>query len=311
MKRITKIIEYGLPAILSLLFLSLSLSVISQNPRNNYIKLRTLKNLQQLLGYKDNGFFLISAHRGGPENDLPENCIATFENTISNTPAILEIDPRYTRDSLIVLLHDPTLARTTTGQGRVIDYTLNELKEFRSKDLQGNPTDYKIPSLEETIKWAKGKAILLLDKKDVPLEKRLKMIEKNNAEAYTIIMAYTFDEAKLCYNLNKNIIMQVFINSVEKVKEFDKTGVPWNNVVAFVGHSKPTDLELMKMIHQRGTRCIMGTSRNLDLKYSRGEVSSIIDLKEEYNALLEMGIDIIETDIPVPLSKILPPVLNR
>ena len=151
----------------------------------------------------------------------------------------------------------------------------------------------------------------MLDKKDVPIEKRLEIVEKNNAEAYTIIMAYTFDEAKLCYSLNKNVMMQVFINSAKKMREFEKTGVPWKNVVAFVGHSKPEETDFIKLLHQHGTLCIMGTSRNLDLKFSNGGVKSINELKKDYRALLEMGIDIIETDIPVPLSKILPPVLNR
>ena len=106
-------------------------------------------------------------------------------------------------------------------------------------------------------------------------------------------------------------MMQVFISSPEKVLEFDKTGVPWGNIVAFTGHQKPDNLDVIDMIHKRGALCIMGTSRNLDLKYSRREVNSIIDLKNEYKALLEMGIDIIETDKPVPLSKILTAESNR
>ena len=41
--------------------------------------------------------------------------------------------PRYTKDSLIVLHHDPTLQRTTNGNGKLTDYTLNELKEIEIK----------------------------------------------------------------------------------------------------------------------------------------------------------------------------------
>lgn len=305
------IVEFRLRTILCVLLLVFGLYGSSQNPGTNYLKFRTPANLQQLLSYKGNGFFLISAHRGGPGNNYPENSIAAFENTIRYTPAILEIDPRYTRDSFIVIHHDPTLDRTTTGHGKVNNSTLNELKKLRLKDLQGNPTNFSINTLEEAIKWAKGKAILLLDKKDVPIEKRLEIVEKYNAEAYTIIMAYTFAEAKLCYSLNKNVMMQVFINSTEKVKEFEKTGVPWKNVVAFVGHSKPGETDFIRLLHQHGTLCIMGTSRNLDLKYSNDEVKGINELENDYKALLEIGIDIIETDIPVPLSKILTPVINR
>lgn len=287
------------------IFFLLSLITFTANAQNHHLKFENFEELQQFLSYPGKDKYLISAHRGGPENNFPENCIATFENTLKHTPAILEIDPRYTKDSIIIIHHDATLDRATTGKGKVADFTMDELKRLRLKELKGNPTNHRIPTLNETFRWAKNKAILLLDKKDVPIEKRLEMVEQNNAESYTIIMAYNFEEAKLCYQLNQKIMMQVFINSPEKVNEFDKTGVPWSNVVAFVGHQKPEFDELPGMIHDRGALCVMGTSRNLDLNYSNGDVSGIRTLEKEYRNLLKFGIDIIETDIPVPLSHIL------
>ena len=291
------------------IFALLSLIVFTANAQNHYLKFESFEELQHFLSYQGMGNYLLSAHRGGPEKNFPENCIATFENTLKHTSAILEIDPRYTKDSAVIIHHDATLDRTTTGKGKVVDFTLNELKRIRLKDQEGNPTIHQIPTLNETFQWAKNKAILLLDKKDVPIEKRLEIVEQNNAESYTIIMAYNFDEAKRCYKLNKNIMMQVFINSPEKVKEFDETGVPWNNVVAFVGHQKPEFPQLTEMIHERGALCIMGTSRNLDLNFP--EVSNIKTLENDYRALLKMGIDVIETDIPIPVSKILPASRKR
>lgn len=95
-------------------------------------------------------------------------------------------------------------------------------------------------------------------------------------------------------------------NSPEKIRKFEKFGVPWNNVIVFVGHSEPEDPKLFDLIHQKGALCIQGTSRNLDRIYTKGEVSKIEDLKNEYHALFQKGVDIIETDIPVPLSRILP-----
>ena len=60
----------------------------------------------------------------------PENCIATFEHTLQHTFSILEIDLQFTKDGQIVLHHDPTLDRTTTGTGPVADHTLKELSTF-------------------------------------------------------------------------------------------------------------------------------------------------------------------------------------
>lgn len=270
----------------------------------HYIDAHTTQRLREIFRYTGDSVSFLSSHRGGPEKNLPENCIATFANTLKHTWSIMEIDPRYTKDSAMILHHDPTLQRTTTGQGRVSDFTLKELKKLRLKDMEGNVTRYRIPTFEEVLKWAHGKTILLLDKKDVPIEARIKIIEDYKAEAYTIVMAYTFEEAKQCYRLNKNIMMQVFISSPEKVREFDQTGIPWENIVAFVGHKKPDDPVVFQMIHQKGALCILGTSRNLDLEYLDGKVANIEELENGYNALYREGADILETDIPVQVSKV-------
>jgi glycerophosphoryl diester phosphodiesterase len=47
---------------------------------------------------------------------------------------MFEIDPRITKDSVVVLMHDATLDRTTTGTGRVADHTWAELQQLRLKD---------------------------------------------------------------------------------------------------------------------------------------------------------------------------------
>lgn len=270
----------------------------------HYIDISTAKELREIFRFTGDSVSFLSAHRGGPENNFPENCIETFANTLDYTYCLMEIDPRYTKDSVIILHHDPTLERTTTGQGRVSDYTLKELKKLWLKDIEGNVTRYRIPTIEEALKWAKGKTILVLDRKDVPVEGRVKMIEACRAEAYTVIMAYTFEEAKICYRMNNNIMMQIFINSPEKVREFDQTGVPWENVVAFVGHSIPDNPEVFQLIHKKGALCILGTSRNLDQEFINGESTNIEKTKNGYNSLYREGADILETDIPVIVSKV-------
>src|SRR5690625_7465837 len=100
----------------------------------------------------------------------PKNIFEEMENTLHHTHAFFEVEPRITKDGVIVLMHDVTLDRTTNGTGKVSDYTFEELKELRLVDHLGNETPYRIPSLAEVIEWARGKTIINLDKKDVPLE---------------------------------------------------------------------------------------------------------------------------------------------
>jgi glycerophosphoryl diester phosphodiesterase len=292
--------------ILNTLFL---FSFVQDSSKLNVFAIKKTSDLHNIFKYRGEKPHFVSAHRGGPLPGFPENCIPTFENTLKNTFAIMEIDPRYTKDSLMVLHHDPALGRTVDGKGLVINYTLAELQKMNLKDSKGNITDLHMPTFDEALEWAKGRTVLVIDQKDVSAKDRLRKAEEHNCVQNVILIVYSFDDAKLCYSLNKDIMMEVMIPSVEKVLEFDKTGIPWKNVVAFVGHQVPEDPELFRMIHQRGALCMAGSSRNVDLKYLRGLTSDITTLESEYLNFFAKGVDIIETDIPVQMGPLVNPGL--
>jgi len=217
----------------------------------------------------------------------------------------MEVDPRCTKDGVIVLHHDPTLERTTNGTGRVADHTWAELKTLRLKDPDGNLTSYAMPTLDEALQWARGKTILVLDQKDVPVEARVRKITEHQAEAYAMLIVYSFDGARRCHALNQRIMMEVMIPNRERFAAFDKTGVPWSHIVAFVGHMPPEDAGLGALIHAKGASCMAGTSRNLDRRLLDGQVATIDTLGDAYRALMEQGIDLIETDIPREVGQLL------
>lgn len=277
---------------------------ISAQPLHVF-NIQTAGDLQGLLQYKEEKVAFISAHRGGPTDGFPENCLATFGYTLRHTHALLEVDPRYTKDSAIVLHHDQTLDRTTTGTGRISDHTLAELRQLYLKDPEGNVTPYRMPTLDEALDWAKGKTILVLDQKDVSVADRVRKIEEHGAEANAMLIVYSYEQAKECYRLNSNIMMEVMIPNRERLADFAQTGVPLRNIVAFVGHEPPAEPTLYTELHRRGVLAMGGTSRNLDRRYLNGEVKSIQTLQLSYQELLNRGVDIVETDIPGPLSQII------
>ncbi|MFC1633760.1 glycerophosphodiester phosphodiesterase family protein [Planctomycetota bacterium] len=277
----------------------------SQSSWLHVIKPQNPQELRELFRYNGDSLHLVSAHRGGPQQKFPENCIATFESTLKHTYAIMEIDPRYTKEGAIVVHHDATLERTTTGKGRVADMTLQELKELRLKDTEGVVTEFQIPTLDEVLQWARGKTVLVLDQKDVSVGARVRKIEEHRAEAYAMLIVYSFKDVKKCYELNKNIMMEVMIPNHERFNEFDETGIPWGNIIAFVGHTPPRDADLFQMIHGKGTCCMVGTSRNLDREFNINRASGIAAVEQHYRALLQRGGDVIETDLPREVGKLL------
>jgi glycerophosphoryl diester phosphodiesterase len=136
------------------------------------LAIKKASDLHKIFKYRSEKTNFVSSHRGGPLPGFPENCIETFENTLKYTYAILEIDPRYTKDSLMVLHHDPVLGRTADGEGPVIKYTLAELQKMNLRDSEGNITDLHMPSFAEALDWAKGKTVLVVDQKDVSAKAR-------------------------------------------------------------------------------------------------------------------------------------------
>jgi len=273
--------------------------------RLNRITPRTAQELRELFRYTGEPMHLVSAHRGGLKAGFPENCIATFENTLEQTFAIIEIDPRYAKDGAIVVLHDATLDRTTTGRGLLSDLTLPELKDLRLKDCDGRATSFRIPTLDEVLKWARGRTVLVIDQKDVPVEERVRKIEEHQAEAFTILIVYNFRDARKCYDLNKAIMMEVMIPNRAKFWEFDETGIPWSNIITFTGHTQPEDPELFDMIHTKGACCIVGTSRNLDRHLTVGRAKENRGAERRYRHLLKCGVDVIETDLPRRVGRLL------
>jgi glycerophosphoryl diester phosphodiesterase len=279
--------------------------VASASSGSYTIDARTPQGLQDLFAPGDDALPLVSAHRGGAGQGFPENCIATFEQTLRHGWSMLEIDPRYTKDHVLVLNHDPTLGRTTNGTGRVADHSLEELKQLRLKDLDGHLTEYRMPTLDEALEWARGKTVLVLDNKEVPIRDLVRKIEEHHAEAHAMVVAYSLEAIKQCHALNQNVMMEIMVGNRKQLEAFDKTGVPWRNVIAFVGHTPPQEAGLCEQIHAKGARCLAGTSRNIDRRFLEGQAPRMESLEPDYRALLKMGVDVIETDIPWQVGPLL------
>lgn len=102
---------------------------------------------------------LLIAHRGGA-GLAPENTLVAFAGALERWEAdILELDVRATRDGRIVVLHDPTVDRTTDGKGLVRDLPWAAVREldagYRFRDRDGNHPfrgrGIRIPLLDQVL----------------------------------------------------------------------------------------------------------------------------------------------------------------
>jgi len=100
------------------------------------------------------------AHRGGA-GLAPENTLAAFTNGLSFGPDAIELDIHLSRDGELVVIHDPTLDRTTDGRGAVADRTAAELAQLdaAAKFRGAAPAERQpVPTLGQVLQLAKGRA---------------------------------------------------------------------------------------------------------------------------------------------------------
>ena len=120
---------------------------------------------------------IVIAHRGDWRN-APENSIQAIKNCIDMGLDMVEIDVRKTKDGHLVLMHDETIDRTTTGSGKVTDWTLDSLKTLALVDGLNVATNHRIPTLEEALLVAKDKILINLDKSYSIFDKCFEIAQK-------------------------------------------------------------------------------------------------------------------------------------
>ena len=268
------------------------------------LDIASVKDLRDFFRYDPDGPPLLTAHRGGAKEGFPENAIETFENTLRHTWSNIEVDPRYTKDDVPVLFHDETLERTSNGTGRVRDHTYEELRRLKLKDAQGNVTEFRIPTLDSALDWAKGKTILFLDNKDVDVLERARRIQARDARAWAVVMAYSFADARRVYDFDPEIMMQVFLPDADAVARFEATGIPWQNVIGFVTHAEPTQVDIFNLIARRRAMAVLGTSRTIDRAYRTGAIAKD-EMLARYRASIRAGAHIVEADLPIEAGEAL------
>lgn len=118
---------------------------------------------------------MVIAHRAANQN-FPENSIVAIEEAIRMGVDIIELDIRVTADGVVVLMHDQTVDRTTTGKGDIetLDYSYLQTLNLLHK---GGATKEKIPTLEEALKVTKGRIMVDMDMKTDKVEEVLKVVK--------------------------------------------------------------------------------------------------------------------------------------
>lgn len=110
---------------------------------------------------------LAGAHRGLAPGQ-PENTLAAFNHAIDLGVAIIELDLRTTADGAIVVMHDPTVDRTTDGTGSLSQLSFDQVRRLDAGGKAGLAfAGQRVPSYDEVLALAAARPVrFLLDIKD-------------------------------------------------------------------------------------------------------------------------------------------------
>lgn len=253
---------------------------------------------------------LVVSHRGDWRN-APENSLSAIENAIKMGVDIIELDVQKTKDGHIILMHDKTLNRTTTGKGLISEWTLDSIKTLNLKNGCAIKTIHKVPTLEEALIAMKGKIMVNLDKADAHFDEVYQVLVKTGT-LNQVIMKGSKPADQVESQFGKyldDVIYMPIVNldkdgAKESIHNFMENLNPVAFELLFVSDSNPLPKELEKDL--KGKSLIWYNTLWDTMAGGHDDDMSLGDPDKGYGYLIDsLGARIIQTDRPAYLLEYL------
>lgn len=239
----------------------------------------------------------IVAHRGS-SGTAPENTLAAFRLALTEKADMVELDTRMTRDFFLVVLHDQDIRRTTNGEGKVWDFSLQELRAFDAGLRHG--TKFKgerIPTLRQVMELLPPHAGLNIEvKTDGEPRERLALEEavilaimEKKLEDRTIVSSFDHAYLKRFHHLYPAIRTGVLYLPVRDGLSLPSRLAQTLGVSAFI------------CAKHLATRSIVEDAHAHDLPVACYTVNT----REDLDAMLALGVDTVITDFPARMRTML------
>ena len=249
---------------------------------------------------------LVISHRGDWRN-YPENSIPAIESVIKMGCDMVEIDVALTADSVMVLMHDRTIDRCTTGRGKVSEMTYDELQKYFMKTAHGvrSSLDLKVPTLREALEVCKDRITVNIDKGYDYYDLVLALTEELGVSNQVLIKGgkpLADIEAKLAEHENNLLYMPIVspanANSKRMFDEYIAAEKPQLAYEVCWGEMTPAVEECMKQVVADGSKLWVNTLWNSLCGGLSDDVAYETSAEEVYGKILEMGTTMIQTDRP-------------
>lgn len=172
------------------------------------------------------------AHRGY-SGKYPENTMLAFEKALETGCAAIEMDVHLARDGVVVIAHDESLGRTTSGRGYIRDYTAEELKAFKANaGFWLDCPDQHISTLREYFERVESTSVITnIELKNTGwyyagMEQAvIALVQEFGLESRVIFSSYNHASMLLCHQLAPEIKTGLLTGEplIENVAEYVKS----------------------------------------------------------------------------------------
>lgn len=232
----------------------------------------------------------VIGHRGAA-SQAPENTMPSFVRAMKAGADFIEMDVRRTRDSVLVILHDDTVDRTTDSTGQVSEFTLSELRgmdagSWYSAAFKGT----KIPTLEEVLDIANARISVAVEVKVPGVEGDIVNIltRYHMMHDSMILVGNNEQVARNVRTIEPSASIQGDVNFSDRTPDKEKLEASIDKLlsssvnIASVHKSNPALRELVGVCHRRG------------LLVNAWPVNETCEILK----CLELGVDFLTTDNP-------------
>ena len=271
-----------------------TLNVMAQN---------RIERIREKLQNCDQTSVIVASHRGDWRN-FPENSLEAIESAIQMGVDIIEIDLQRTKDGELILMHDATLNRTSTGAGAIADTTLAYIQTLKLRNGCNIRTKHKVPTLREALLLAKDRVMLNLDKADRFFQQVYELlIETGTTKQIVMKGNKSAEEVKALYgNYLKDVIYMPIVdldneNAELQIEMFISDMHPVAFELLFREDSNPLPIKLKDSL--KGRTLIWYNTLWDTMAGGHDDDASLVDFDNGYGHLIDkLGARIIQTDRP-------------
>jgi glycerophosphoryl diester phosphodiesterase len=239
----------------------------------------------------------VIAHRGGSKL-RPENTLTAFDHAVALGVDGLECDVHLSRDGEVVVIHDPTLDRTTNGSGPVAALSAAELARldagYRFGDDDGHPFRGRgvgVPTLADLLARYPNLPVVIEMKEDDPAiaSRTVEVVREAHAEARVILAGFGHGVLTTARRLAPLCATSASRDEARAAVESAETG---NSI-------GPSPFQLFQVPHEldgqrQFTHAFVGAARRAGIPVQ----AWIVDKPEDMRRLIDWGVTGLISDRP-------------